>query len=200
MKNTKQYKEELHPTLQYEKKRVDEAEVQFNFINELVWRCDKKFGEEWIRKSIWSYGSGIEFKELSEENYLWVKRTLTKMVENETGDSRLGDFKKESNARTLELSKSIGIGYILYADGPTESQAFVNIAVSFNWGLPDTCEVTYKTETKLVKEGSFQEKRYDGFRKDERDGKLYHTETTEVVKCNKPILQAVFENKAQSNV
>ena len=195
MANKKQKEEKLHPTLYYEKRRVTEAQMQFDFISELVWKCDAKFGEDWIRSNIWSYGAGIEFKDLSQDDYLWVKRTLSSIVSSNTDQSKIGDFKKESSGRLLQLTKMVTIGHIKYIDDGEEKKATVTTWVAFNWGLPDTCEVTYKTETREVDGNSIRDRAYHV---DEMDGKLYHTETTEVIKCNKPILEAVFEGQQQN--
>ena len=178
----------IHPTLEYETRRVTEAEKQLNFTNEVVWACDNEYGPTFVEDSIWSYGAGIEFKDLTREQFEFAKSVLSRSI----ADGKLQEFQKDSNERQVKLSNNIQIDTI----SETDCNA-VTMWVTFKWGIPDTCKVVEETETKLV-DTIHSSTSSDGYYVDDMDGKLYRTKTIRKVECSKPILEAVFSEQQQA--
>jgi hypothetical protein len=170
----------IHPSLEYETRRVAEAQKQLDFTNAVVWACDNEYGPKFVDDSIWSYGAGIEFKELTREQFNFVKSALSRLI-----DGKLQELKKENNERQLKLTNNTSIGSI----GPDNTN--VTMWIAFKWGIPDTCEVVSETETKLVTNNQ-------NYFVDDMDGKLYQTKTITKVKCSKPLLEAVFNQQQQA--
>lgn len=178
MKKTK-----IHPSLGFEQRRVQEAQLQLDYVNEVIWSCQGELGAEFVRKQIWTYGCGIEFKELSKVEFSLVKELVAKHSRD-----KLPDFKKESNQYGLQLSAHVIIGHVLKIDEDgTEEEKDVDTTISFKWGIPDTCEIVEETKKEAVRDSS-------AYTIDD-DGQIYKSVTTKTLKCNKPLLEAVFTNQ-----
>jgi hypothetical protein len=171
----------IHPSLEYEIRRVAEAQKQLDFTNAVVWACDNEYGPKFIDDNIWSYGAGMEFRELTREQFNFVKSAISRAI-----GTKLNELKKESNESQLKLTNTTSIGTISETDDTN-----VAVWISFKWGIPDTCEVVTSTETKLVVDN-------ENYFVDDMDGKLYHTKTIKKVECSKPLLEAVFLEQQQA--
>tara|TARA_Y100001951_G_C11291639_1_gene272599 strand:- start:1725 stop:2246 length:522 start_codon:yes stop_codon:yes gene_type:complete len=169
-------KRKLHPSLEYESRRVAEAQMQLDFTNTLMWKCDKQFSTKFVDEKVWSYGAGIEFKELLKNEFEIVKKGISEGLE-----SKLVQFKKDSSATRLTLSQQMILGRI----GDNE----VTMWLSFHWGIPDSCEIVRTNKTEEVTDVFI----------DEDNGRIYKTRTEVEVKCNKPILEAVFHNQQKAD-
>ena len=172
----------IHPSLDFEQRRVQEAQIQLDFVNKVIWNCQGELGADFVRKQIWTYGCGIEFKELSKSEF-----SLIKDIINRHSDETLPDMKKESNQYSLQLSAQVIVGSVLQKDdwtGDEEKMKPVDTTISFKWGIPDTCEIVESTTKEAVRDSS-------AYTIDD-NGQIYKSVTTKTVKCNKPLLEAVF--------
>ena len=107
----------IHPSLGFEERRVKEAQIQLEFVNKVIWNCQGELGADFVRKQIWTYGCGIEFKELSKSEFSLVKDIVNRHLEE-----TLPDLKKESNQYNLQLSAQVIVGSVLKKDWDDEEE------------------------------------------------------------------------------
>ena len=183
---------DVHYALWYEYKELRFAEVRLNFLSEFLTEIDGMFGEDWNTSGlngnserIFTYGMGMTFRDLNEDEYKAVRKILRK-----TPSIDLGELKKDSNLTGLSLKGRVQIGQVIIEwenkDNPDEPHIDtkpVEFDISFEWGLPDTCEVV-----ETVVEEELTDKNYVI-----RKGKGYVTSVKREIKCTKPLLQSVFD-------
>ena len=181
-----QHEKGLHSSLDFENRRVQTAQMQMDFVNNVIWACDEKFGSEFVRDKIYTYGCGIEFKELTESEYRKVK-----VLVQEFCIKKVGKYKKESNKWGLQISAFGIIGEIPKQDwdGKTELKE-IDCTICFKWGLPDTCELIEVSKTEEVRDPVYTDK----------NGRTFREVTSTEVKCSKPILEAVFAQQKDEPV
>ena len=193
--NRQLHHDEVHYALWYEYKEFRLAEVRLKFLSTFLTEIDGMFGEDWntseeAKRSgyddkIFTYGMGMTFRDLNEKEYKAVRKILR---QNPFID--LGNLKKDSNITGLSLKGRVDIGQVVIEwenrnnpDEPHIDTKPVEFDISFEWGLPDTCEVV-----ETVVEEPLTDKNYVI-----RKGKQYVTSVKREIKCNKPMLQSVFD-------
>ena len=176
----------VHKRLGFEHRRVQEAEVQLDFLNKVYHELDNLYGADFVYENVSSYGCGIEFKELDKTQYNAVKEILKDHV-----TEGLDSLKKDSNHYSIKMRNTCIIGTIdrveHYADGTSETfPKRVDMTVTFKWGIPDTCEIVNTEVREEIDQASLD---FDD------DGKVYAVKIEKSLKCNKPLLEAVFDQK-----
>ena len=176
----------LHSSLDFEDRRVKEAQMQLEFINNVVWACEGEFGDGFVKEHIYSYGCGIEFKDLRQDQYSLCKDIITRFT-----SEKVGKYKKESNKWGLQLSTYVIIGEVETTnfDGEKKMKK-LDTTVAFKWGLPDTCELIEVSKQEEIKQPVYTDS----------NGKTFKEVTYTEVKCNKPILEAVFQQQEDEPV
>lgn len=177
----------LHRSLEYEKRNIDEAVVKVQYLNSIMHEVEEQFGWDWMSKKVWTYGIGIDFKDLTENEYSVVKNLLSKI---DKGDS--ADWKKESNQWNLSLTKEVVVGQVTKInfdlDEPDRTTEDVKVNVCFKWGIPDTCEIVTEEHEEEIRHSDIVEK----------DGKFFKVVRSKSVKCTKPVLESVFAQTQQN--
>ena len=157
---------EIHKALSYEKKEIEKAQIQLKYINKIIWDVESVYGTPFL-DSVWTYGSGITFRDLSKERYVAIKDMMP----------NLGSLEKESSQYGLSLA-----GRIL-----VDAHNNVSVNITFKWDVPDTCEIKEVTTVEPV-EGKY----FVG-----EDDKIYVKKIEKVVECTKPMLESVFKTQAE---
>lgn len=171
----------VHPKLYFEERRVKESQMQLDWLNDLFNDCQELFGDEWIDDHLYTYGCGIEFRELDKQDYQNVKEMVSKRVEG-----GLGELQKESSTYAVKFSRQSVIGRIEAYDKYAFEQKMkpVDMTVTFKWGVPDTCEIVETAQQEDITDEIV-----------ESEGRVYRQTIRKELKCNKPLLEAVFDNQ-----
>jgi len=185
----------VHHHLYFEYKEFRLAEVRLKFLSNFLDDIDKEFGSDWsiatteqlregLSDKVWTYGMGITFRDLNETEYKKVRKIL-----KENYFVNLSELEKDSSITNLRLKGRTPIGQVVLEwesnipDEPHIDTEPVELDISFEWGLPDSCEII---ET-VVKERLTDENYVV------ENGKQYRTSINREVKCSKPMLQSVFD-------
>tara|TARA_R100000458_G_scaffold55570_1_gene59642 strand:- start:374 stop:877 length:504 start_codon:yes stop_codon:yes gene_type:complete len=159
----------IHKSLEYEKKEIAHAKYQMGVLSDVLYDLEMTISPEFVEQKVWTYGSGITFKDTDQEEYTLCKNILP----------RLSQLDKESSKHGIVLSGS-------FAESKVSGKQ-VAVRVSFKWDVPDSCELITKTTTEEV--GS------DYYVND--DGVIMHKRTETIVNCTKPVLESVFRSKEE---
>lgn len=177
-------KREIHPQLHYEERRVFESQMQLDWLNKLFHDLQDTYDEEWCKDHLYSYGVGVEFKELTKKEFTNVKAIVGMNLKE-----GLGQLKKDSSTYAVKMNKMVIIGEMEEKDDWSDEVKTkkVDINIIFKWGVPDTCEIVYETEEVVMDDEVI-----------ERDGVRYRQTVKKSLKCNKPMLEAVFNAQADA--
>ena len=161
----------LHKTLSYEKRLIAKKMYQIRILSDLLYELDGEFDKTRLEQIIWTWEGGMTFTDLNKNEFKKVKSILKRY-----GLSRL---QKTSNEDGIKLEGTIADKFIQSKYGDIK----VHVYVEFNWALPKTCTVTYKTSLKKLKQDKYQM----------IDGEIHEEVITTEIDCEKPVLAAVFD-------
>tara|TARA_R110000744_G_scaffold162544_1_gene279188 strand:+ start:183 stop:758 length:576 start_codon:yes stop_codon:yes gene_type:complete len=188
MEKTLKQTKAIHKFIDYERRNVEEAKLKLDYLNKVIWKLQNTYSEEFLKKC-YTWGAGIDFKDLKEDEYHVCKGILKDFAIS------TGDYEKESSEYNLTLRASLKIGEVTRYDyeyqGDVEdraSQVNVFMDVHFKWGVPDTCEIIETRNDRELRSSDYYEK----------DGKLYQKVIAKEIKCTKPVLQSVFSRQQES--
>ncbi len=161
----------IHKNLGYEKRSIAKKMYQIRILSDLLYELDKKFKKERLEQVIWTWEGGITFKNLNKEEFKKVKTVLKSWD--------LSQLEKTSNEDGIKLEGTIAEKYLKSKHGDIK----VRVYIDFNWSLPETCTITYKTSFKKLNKDKYQM----------INGELHEEVITTEIDCKKPVLSSVFD-------
>ena len=178
----------IHESLYYEQRRITEAELQLAFLNNVVWDTENAFGEEFVKDKVNTYGCGLELKDLTKEEYAQMKEIISKHCADKDALKKLS---KESNHYKIQMGTQVVIGYGMFWDNweKETKKKPIDMTIAFKWGIPDTCEIIDVVDRKEITDEVFTDE----------EGRTFHKTITKKLQCNKPLLEAVFDNQVSAD-
>ena len=161
----------IHRSLSYEKNQLRKLKQYVPALSNILYLLDEAFGSEWTDSHTWTYTMGINFKDLTKEEFSEVKKVLNlPSLTKEISESGV-TFRTE-----LVINKEVKWGRE-YQD---------TLTIDFKWDLPDTCEVEY--------EEHYQEVEPEDVRV--TDGKVSLRKLKPVINCGeKEMMKALFKEQ-----
>jgi len=189
MEKTLKQTKTIHKFIDYERRNVEEAQIKLDYLNQLMWSFEEKYGKDFLHEKVYTWGAGIDFKDLQEDEYHFCKAILKDVAIS------VGKYEKESSQYNLTLRASAKIGEVTrydydidYSEEGEPTQVNVYLDIHFKWGVPDTCEIIETRKDRELKSTDYYE----------QDGKLYQKVIEKEVHCTKPVLQSVFKRQQES--
>ena len=166
----------LHRNLWYEKDNLNRRAYQVRVMSDVMYELDKVFSKGRQKNAFWTWNGGIRFTDLTKKEYRATRQILH--------DFGLGKMQKMTNQDGINLSGNFAETVIerrLTSGAMHPLKVWVN--AEFMWGLPDSCEITYKE--------TFRKADTDRFCV--QDGEVREKLTETQIECNKPVMEAVFD-------
>ena len=164
---------DTHRLLSYEKNKAEELNLVISYMTDKLNILDGLLGKDVVDKISWSWSSGINFKDCTEEQMQTIKDVFD--------IDKLG---KDISEYSVTLSTRNKIGKISNGDS-------VSVGIEFTFGLPETCEIELIEEWNELDP---QDVRIE-------DGKFKQKTVRKEVKCNEPaMMKAIFKSQVDSGV
>ena len=159
----------IHKSLSYEQNRVVSVTHQLKWLSKILYLCDSMWGKTRRNEVCYTYGCGIEFSDLTKEEYADIRNKL----------NHKQSLKKEISSWGVTFSDiKYHTGYFDNEDKP------INIAVSYKFGLPESCKVEIISTWEEMDKDKVKIK----------DGKVLQQFTETKVSCGEPaMMKAVFD-------
>jgi hypothetical protein len=161
----------IHLALSYEKRLLAKKMYQIRILSDVLYELDSVFDRARLDQVIWTWESGLTFSDLKKEEFKKVKNILKKY--------NLSKLQKTSNEEGIKLEGVIAEKYLNSKHGDMKAKIWVD----FNWKLPDTCKITYKTTLHVADKERFRV----------IDGVIHEEVIVTEVDCKKPVLSSVFD-------
>ena len=167
----------LHRNLWYEKDNISRRMYQVRIMSDVMYELDKVFSKGRQKNAFWTWNGGIRFTDLTKKEYRAVRKTLHNFG--------LGKMQKMTNEDGINLSGNFADAEMerRLTDTGTMHPLKVWVNAEFTWGLPDSCEITYKETFRKA----------DANRFFIQDGEVHEKLEEAQIECNKPVLEAVFD-------
>ena len=165
----------IHTNLWYEKDNLTRRMYQIRIMSDLMYDLDGIFSKSRQENVIQTWSGGIGFTDLTKDEYRHVRTLLRKLGH--------GKLQKMSNSDGITLSGNFAESEVDRRTSSGLRPLKVWCSVEFIWGLPDSCEVTYKETFRLADTERFFVK----------DGEIHEKNIEAKVECSKPVMEAVFD-------
>ena len=166
----------IHKSLKYEANRVISVQSQLKWLSDTLYLLDDMFGKLRRNEICYTYGCGIEFTDLSKSEYRQVQEAL----------QHSNPLKKEISSWGVTFSDNkYFTGFYDNEEKP------INIAVSYKFGLPETCQIETITTWQEMDEEKVKVE----------DGKVLQQFTETKVSCGEPaMMKAIFSKGGKETV
>ena len=126
----------IHRGLDYEKGQLKQLKIRVPALSDMLYKLDEAFDKEWTDAHTWTYPSGINFNDLTKEEFSKAKKVLG-----------LPELTKEISETGVTFTGKVVISSELkwgreYKD---------TLTIDFKWGLPDTCKIDYEEHLEEVR-------------------------------------------------